>query len=63
MRTIALLIAVALLAGCDRDPYMSRKGGYTPGEPYPARSTAYASEDEFMRNYKGIHPGELAIRR
>lgn len=56
MRYFALLIAAALLAGCERDPYMARKGGYTPGDPYPTGSTAYASQDGYYRNYRGIHP-------
>ena len=41
MRYFALLIAVALLAGCERDPYMSRKGGYIPGESYHHQSGIY----------------------
>ena len=41
MRYFALVIAVALLAGCERDPYMSRKGGYIPGEPYHHQSGIY----------------------
>ena len=43
MRYIALVIAVALLIGCDRDPYIARKGGYTPGETY--------------RHQNGLYPG------
>jgi len=56
MRYFALLIAAALLAGCERDPYMARKGGYTPGELSPAVSTANASQHSYYRNYRGIHP-------
>ncbi|GEP57392.1 hypothetical protein [Reyranella soli] len=41
MRYIALFIAVALLIGCDRDPYIARKGGYMPGEPYHHNSGIY----------------------
>ena len=48
MRYIALLLAVALLAGCDRDPYIGRKGGYMPGEPY--------------RHQSGLYPGMLLNR-
>jgi hypothetical protein len=58
MRYVAWIVVAVLLVGCDRDPYMSRKGGYTPGEPYPAaRSTAYAAPDDYYRTFKGIHPG------
>ena len=41
MRWFTLFIAAALLAGCDRDPYMARKGGYLPGEPYHHESGLY----------------------
>ena len=41
MRYIALFIAVCLLIGCDRDPYIGRKGGYTPGEAYHHQSGLY----------------------
>ena len=41
MRYIALLIAVALLVGCDRDPDICRKGGYMPGEAYHHNSGIY----------------------
>ena len=41
MRYLALIVAVVLLAGCDKDPYMARKGGYTPGETYHHQSGLY----------------------
>jgi hypothetical protein len=41
MRYFALLIATILLTGCDRDPYMARKGGYMPGETYHHQSGLY----------------------
>jgi len=41
MRYFALIIAAALLIGCERDPYMARKGGYMPGEPYQHQSGLY----------------------
>ena len=41
MRYFALFIAAALLVGCDRDPYISRKGGYMPGEAYHHQSGLY----------------------
>ena len=41
MRCLVLLIVVALLAGCARDPYIARKGGYLPGEPYHHQSGLY----------------------
>ena len=41
MRSVALLIVVALIAGCAKDPYMARKGGYLPGEPYHHQSGLY----------------------
>jgi hypothetical protein len=41
MRYLAFFVIVALLAGCDRDPYMSRKGGYMPGEAYHHQSGLY----------------------
>ena len=41
MRYFALFIAAALLIGCERDPYMARKGGYLPGEPYHHESGLY----------------------
>ncbi len=53
---VAALALAGLVAGCDRDPYMARKGGYTPGDPYPSRSTAYASQADYYRKYRGIHP-------
>ena len=41
MRYIALIAALTLLAACSRDPYMARKGGYMPGEPYHHQSGLY----------------------
>ena len=41
MRYFALFIAAVLLVGCERDPYMARKGGYLPGEPYRHQSGLY----------------------
>jgi hypothetical protein len=41
MRYFALFIAAALLIGCERDPYMARKGGYLPGEAYHHQSGLY----------------------
>jgi hypothetical protein len=41
MRYVALMLIVALLAGCDSDPYMARKGGYMPGEAYHHQSGLY----------------------
>ena len=41
MRYLALMLLVALLAGCDKDPYMARKGGYMPGETYNHQSGLY----------------------
>lgn len=41
MRYIVLMVAAALLFGCERDPYMARKGGYTPGEAYHHQSGLY----------------------
>ncbi len=41
MRYIVLMVVMALLAGCERDPYMARKGGYTPGETYHHKSGLY----------------------
>jgi hypothetical protein len=41
MRYIALMLLAALLAGCDKDPYMARKGGYLPGEAYHHQSGLY----------------------
>jgi hypothetical protein len=42
MRYVALmLIAALLLAGCDKDPYMAREGGYMPGKPYHHQSGLY----------------------
>jgi hypothetical protein len=32
---------VALIAACERDPYVARKGGYMPGDPYHHRSGLY----------------------
>ena len=48
MRYIVLMVVMALLAACERDPYMARKGGYTPGKPYHHQS--------------GIYPGVLLTR-
>jgi hypothetical protein len=31
MLRMGCILLIVLMAGCDRDPYMSRKGGYTPG--------------------------------
>ena len=53
---VAALVLAGLVMACDRDPYMARKGGYTPGEPYPSRSTGYASQADYYRKYRGIHP-------
>jgi hypothetical protein len=41
MRYFALFIAAVLLIGCERDPYMARKGGYMPGEAYHHQSGLY----------------------
>jgi hypothetical protein len=42
MRYLALIVAAAaLVAGCARDPYMARKGGYLPGAPYHHQSGLY----------------------
>jgi hypothetical protein len=41
MRYIVLMVVAALLCGCERDPYMARKGGYTPGEAYHHQSGLY----------------------
>ena len=41
MRYVALLVMLILAAGCARDPYMARKGGYMPGEPYHHQSGLY----------------------
>jgi hypothetical protein len=41
MRYAVLMLIVALLAGCDKDPYLARKGGYTPGEAYHHQSGLY----------------------
>jgi hypothetical protein len=41
MRYVALMLAVILLAGCEKDPYMARKGGYLPGEAYHHQSGLY----------------------
>ncbi|HEX9330129.1 MAG TPA: hypothetical protein VF915_26610 [Reyranella sp.] len=41
MRYVALMIALTLLAACERDPYMARKGGYMPGEAYHHQSGLY----------------------
>ena len=41
MRYVALMLAVVLLAGCEKDPYMARKGGYMPGETYHHQSGLY----------------------
>ena len=41
MRYLGLIILVALIGGCARDPYMARKGGYLPGEPYHHQSGLY----------------------
>ena len=41
MRSIALLLVLVLSTGCDRDPYLARKGGYTPGAPYHHQSGLY----------------------
>jgi hypothetical protein len=41
MRYVAWIVAAALLAACDSDPYMARKGGYMPGEPYHHQSGLY----------------------
>lgn len=64
MGCVRCIVAAAALAGalaaCESDPYMARKGGYTPGSysSYRSgdRSTAYASQADYYRNYKGIHP-------
>jgi hypothetical protein len=41
MRYIAFMIVAVLLAACERDPYMARKGGYLPGEAYHHQSGLY----------------------
>ena len=41
MRPIILMVAIALLAACARDPYMARRGGYTPGGTYHHQSVLY----------------------
>ena len=41
MRYIILMVVMALLSACARDPYMARKGGYMPGETYHHRSGLY----------------------
>jgi hypothetical protein len=41
MRYLGLIVVLALIAGCARDPYMARKGGYMPGEPYHHQSGLY----------------------
>ncbi len=41
MRYVALLIVLVLSIACARDPYMARKGGYMPGEPYHHQSGLY----------------------
>ena len=55
---VAALALVGTLAACESDPYMARKGGYTPGSnAWPGdRSANYASQSAYYRNYKGIHP-------
>jgi hypothetical protein len=42
------MAVLVLLAACERDPYMARKGGYTPGEPY--------------RHQSGLYPGMVVNR-
>jgi hypothetical protein len=56
---VAALALAGTMAACDSDPYMARKGGYTPGSNAWSgdRSTNYASQAAYYRNYKGIHPG------
>jgi hypothetical protein len=41
MRYVVLMLLAALLAACDSDPYLARKGGYMPGEPYHHQSGLY----------------------
>ncbi len=41
MRYLALIAVVALLVACERDPYIARKGDYTPGETYHHQSGHY----------------------
>ena len=41
MRYLGLIIVLALASGCARDPYIARKGGYMPGEPYHHQSGLY----------------------
>ena len=48
MRYVILMVTVALLAACARDPYMARKGGYMPGETY--------------RHQSGLYPGMIVNR-
>lgn len=35
------MLIVGLLAACERDPYLARKGGYAPGETYHHQSGLY----------------------
>ena len=41
MRYVILMAVAVLLFACDRDPYIGRKGGYTPGEAYHHQSGLY----------------------
>ena len=41
MRYIVLMVVLAVLAACARDPYLARKGGYTPGATYHHQSGLY----------------------
>jgi hypothetical protein len=41
MRYLGLAIVIALIGACARDPYLARKGGYMPGEPYHHQSGLY----------------------
>jgi hypothetical protein len=42
------MLIAAMLAGCDKDPYMARTGGYMPGEPY--------------HHHSGLYPGMIVSR-
>jgi len=41
MKYVALLMVLAVFTGCDSDPFMARKGGYMPGQPYHHHSGLY----------------------
>ena len=51
MKGVGCILVIMLVAGCETDPYMARKDGYTPGT-YRDRYKAVvkATQPDYLRN-------------